>query len=390
MMPLRVVNRLTHPTRMTGPIIEAPLNRAFIGEVCEIRRHWRDTDAVARAQVIGFRQDAAVLSLLGSAAGCSRESVLVPTGRPLTVRLGDDLLGAVVDSTGRIVGRIADARPERAADTWAALEAPPPSIDNRLPIRTRFLTGVRAIDGLMTCGIGQRVGIFAEAGTGKTTLSKMLIDHASADVSVIGLIGERGREVTELVEELSTFARRERTVIVFSTSDAPAVDRCNAAPACDDGGRVFPRSRDERAAAAGFVDAVRACAAGRRIGGGRSACAPRLSGVGVRSASASSGATGRYGEREHYGVLHGAAGERRGGRPDGRRDSLDSRRAFASEPAARIGESLSGDRRAAQSQSRRVANMRREACARGRAHPDQDGADGRPADAGRSRRVSPR
>ncbi|AJY10076.1 type III secretion system ATPase SctN [Burkholderia dolosa] len=229
MMPLRVVNRLTHPTRMTGPIIEAPLNRAFIGEVCEIRRHWRDTDAVARAQVIGFRQDAAVLSLLGSAAGCSRESVLVPTGRPLTVRLGDDLLGAVVDSTGRIVGRIADARPERAADTWAALEAPPPSIDNRLPIRTRFLTGVRAIDGLMTCGIGQRVGIFAEAGTGKTTLSKMLIDHASADVSVIGLIGERGREVTELVEELSTFARRERTVIVFSTSDAPAVDRCNAA-----------------------------------------------------------------------------------------------------------------------------------------------------------------
>ncbi|AKM45449.1 ATP synthase [Burkholderia contaminans] len=228
-MTLRIVNRLAHPSGMTGPIIEAPLSQAFIGEVCEIRRHWRDTNAVARAQVIGFRKDAVVLSMLGNAVGCSRESVLVPTGRALTVRLGDGLLGAVVDSTGRIVDRIADAGIAHAVDAWARLDAAPPSIGDRLPISERFLTGVRAIDGLMTCGVGQRIGIFAEAGTGKTTLSKMLIDHASADVSVIGLIGERGREVTELVQQLSTFARRERTVIVFSTSDAPAVDRCNAA-----------------------------------------------------------------------------------------------------------------------------------------------------------------
>ncbi|MFH5255811.1 type III secretion system ATPase SctN [Burkholderia semiarida] len=229
MKSLRLVNRFSHPTRMTGPIIEAPLSDVFIGEVCEIRRHWRDPVSTARAQVIGFRQDVALLSLMGSASGCSRESVLVPTGRALTVRIGDGLLGAVVDSTGQVVGRIGAERSAHGGETWARLDAAPPSVSDRLAIRERFLTGVRAIDGMTTCGVGQRIGIFAEAGTGKTTLSKMLIDHASADVFVIGLIGERGREVTELAEDLSRFEHRDRTVVVFSTSDAAAVDRCNAA-----------------------------------------------------------------------------------------------------------------------------------------------------------------
>ncbi|KVO87683.1 ATP synthase [Burkholderia ubonensis] len=229
MTQLRLTRRLAHPSKMMGPIIEAPLHDVFIGEICDVRRHWRDTAAMARAQVIGFRQDAAVLSLLGSASGCSRESVLAPTGRPLTVRLDDTLLGAVLDASGRTVDRLANADPAREREQWMPLDAAPPSVGDRLPIRTPFLTGVRAIDAMTTCGVGQRMGIFAEAGTGKTTLSKMLIDHAQADVFVIGLIGERGREVTELVAELSAFAHRERTIVVFSTSDAPAVDRCNAA-----------------------------------------------------------------------------------------------------------------------------------------------------------------
>ncbi|OHX19932.1 EscN/YscN/HrcN family type III secretion system ATPase [Chromobacterium sphagni] len=198
-----------------------------IGELCDIRRSWQNREVVARAQVVGFQRERAVLSLIGNARGLSREAVLEPTGRAMSAWVGEAALGAVLDPTGRIVERFA---PEAgAAGEERGIDADPPPYSQRVGIRQPLATGVRAIDGLLTCGVGQRVGIFASAGCGKTMLMHMLIEQTEADVFVIGLIGERGREVTEFAESLRASPRRERCVLVYATSDFSSVDRCNAA-----------------------------------------------------------------------------------------------------------------------------------------------------------------
>jgi type III secretion protein N (ATPase) len=229
MTPLRLLKQFVHPQSLSGPIIEAPLRDVAVGEVCDVRRHWRDAQVIARAQVVGFRREMAVLSLLGNPKGLSRESVLVPTGGALTVGLDDSVLGAVLDSNGLCVARLAPPGPEFHRQRWCTLDAEPPSFDRRVPIREQFHSGIRAVDGLTPCGVGQRVGVFAAAGAGKTSLITMLMEHASADVFVVGLVGERGREVTEFVEAMKHSPQRERSVVVYATSDASSIDRCNAA-----------------------------------------------------------------------------------------------------------------------------------------------------------------
>jgi FliI/YscN family ATPase len=229
MMHLRLLRRFVHPHHLSGPIIEAPLSDVVIGEVCDVRRHWRDDQVVARAQVVGFRRDMAVLSLLGNPHGLSRESLLIPTGGNLMVHIDDTVLGAVLDSNGTHVARIAPQAMLMHAAKMCALDADPPPFQQRVPIDQQFSSGIRVVDALMTCGIGQRMGIFASAGAGKTTLINMLMDYASADVFVVGLIGERGREVTEFVEKMKKSPNRDRSVVVHATSDASSIDRCNAA-----------------------------------------------------------------------------------------------------------------------------------------------------------------
>lgn len=229
MTALRLLKFFVHPQSLSGPIIEAPLRDVAIGEICDVRRHWREPEVVARAQVVGFRQEMAILSLLGNPKGLSRESVLVPTGGALTVRMDDSVLGAVLDSSGACVSRLAPQGPSLHRDRWRELDAEPPSVSSRTPIREIFHSGIRVVDAFLTCGIGQRMGIFAAAGTGKTSLVTMLMEHASADVFVVGLIGERGREVTEFIEEMRRSPQRERSVVVYATSDASSIDRCNAA-----------------------------------------------------------------------------------------------------------------------------------------------------------------
>ena len=229
MMPLRLIKKFVHPQYLSGPIVEAPLCDVTVGEICEVRRHWCDHEVIARAQVVGFRHDMAVLSLFGNPRGLSRESVLLATGGALTVRIDDGVLGAVLDSNGTHVTRlsppVATTRPERLC----SLDAEPPSFQRRVPIDEIFTSGIRIVDALLTCGVGQRLGIFAAAGTGKTSLVTMLMEYAVADVFVVGLIGERGREVTEFVEMMKRSAHRERSVVVYATSDASSIDRCNAA-----------------------------------------------------------------------------------------------------------------------------------------------------------------
>ncbi|EJV0512079.1 SctN family type III secretion system ATPase InvC, partial [Salmonella enterica] len=169
----RLLQYLAYPQKITGPIIEAELRDVAIGELCEIRRGWHQKQVVARAQVVGLQRERTVLSLIGNAQGLSRDVVLYPTGRALSAWVGYSVLGAVLDPTGKIVERftpeVAPISEERVIDVA------PPSYASRVGVREPLITGVRAIDGLLTCGVGQRMGIFASAGCGKTMLMHMLI-----------------------------------------------------------------------------------------------------------------------------------------------------------------------------------------------------------------------
>lgn len=219
--------QFAHPTSLRGSVLEAPLKNVFIGEICDVRRSLHDQTIIGRAQVVGFHQDRAVLNMMGPTAGVSREMVLMPTGKSLHIPVSNALLGSVLDATGEVVERFGQTSP--ADDEFYPVDAPPPSYLDRGLIDTHLVTGIRAIDGLLTCGEGQRIGIFAPAGGGKTSLMHMLIEHGDADVFVIGLIGERGREVAELTSWLRTSAHANRAVLVYATSDYSPVDRMNAA-----------------------------------------------------------------------------------------------------------------------------------------------------------------
>lgn len=203
----RLLQYLAYPQKITGPIIEAELRDVAIGELCEIRCGWHQKQVVARAQVVGLQRERTVLSLIGNAQGLTRDVVLYPTGRALSAWVGYSVLGAVLDPTGKIVERftseVAPISEERVIDVA------PPSYASRVGVHEPLITGVRAIDGLLTCGVGQRMGIFASAGCGKTMLMHMLIEQTEADVFVIGLIGERGREVTEFVDMLRASHKKE-------------------------------------------------------------------------------------------------------------------------------------------------------------------------------------
>ncbi|ATZ12426.1 type III secretion system ATPase SctN [Erwinia amylovora] len=221
---------LAHPLRIQGNVIEAHLPGTRIGEICEIEKSLLEPEVVGFAQVIGFNKEHTLLSLLNDNNGFSRDNVLLPTGKPFRVAVSERTLGAILDATGTIQGRL-DGGPVAAPTGGENLETGgvPRDFTQRKPIAVPLATGVRAIDGLLTCGQGQRMGIFAAAGCGKTSLMSMIIEHSEADIYVIGLIGERGREVTEFVEELRRSSRRSKVVLVYATSDRSCVERCNAA-----------------------------------------------------------------------------------------------------------------------------------------------------------------
>ncbi|TKI05083.1 type III secretion system ATPase SctN [Martelella alba] len=225
---LRLLRRQALPLRLSGPIIEAALPGVKVGEICDIRRHWTGREVIARAQVLGFHHERTILSLIGDGRGLSREASLHPTGAQLTVNVGDACLGAVMDPQGRIVERLCPASGLGRGEN-RPIDIDAPSYQQRTVIQHPFVTGIRAVDGLLTCGVGQRIGIFASAGCGKTVLMHTLIDQSQADVFVVGLIGERGREVTEFAEALRRSGRQDRVALIYATSDYSSLDRANAA-----------------------------------------------------------------------------------------------------------------------------------------------------------------
>ena len=218
-MPTALRGSVARTVGMTAAIADFP---APVGALVEIERQ---TGAPIRGEVVGFRDAMTLVSPFSSIAGIRRGSRvrLVRTSR--TVRLGDELLGRIVNAHGEAV----DGKPRPALPHRAPLDRQPPPATQRPRIDQPLSTGVRAIDGLLTCGKGQRMGIFAGSGVGKSTTLGMMARYTTADVNVIALIGERGREVNEFIERDLGPEGLARSVVVVATSDEPALLRVNAA-----------------------------------------------------------------------------------------------------------------------------------------------------------------
>ena len=217
--PAPVVGRIT---RAVGLLVESVGPAASVGDICEVRI---GRGAPLPVEVVGFR-DGRLLSVpLGDTAGIRPGDPIVARGGALTVRAGEALLGRVIDGLGRPI----DGRPPPATDRVVPLRPAAINPMDRDPVRSPLGTGVRAIDALLTCGRGQRIGVFGGSGVGKSTLLGMMARGTEADVVVLGLIGERGREVRSFLEHDLGPRGRERSVVVVSTSDSPPLARQRAA-----------------------------------------------------------------------------------------------------------------------------------------------------------------
>ena len=210
-------------TEIVGMLIKAIVPNVKVGDICEIKR----VGEPLLAEVVGFTQDEVFLSPLGEMAGVGPFSEVIPTHKPLQIKVGDNLLGRVIDALGNPLDE-KEKGPLELDDSYSVI-TPPPDPLTREKITEPLSIGVRCIDGVLTCGKGQRIGIFAAAGGGKSTLVSMLARYAHADVNVISLIGERGREVREFLENDLGEEGMKKSVVVVSTSDQASQLRVNAA-----------------------------------------------------------------------------------------------------------------------------------------------------------------
>ncbi|PPU95107.1 hypothetical protein XalbCFBP2523_01455 [Xanthomonas albilineans] len=233
---------------ISGQTLRVRLRNVAVGEICTVHQSTFSGEPIGMAQVVALSGDTTVLSTLNPVEGFRRDFVVQPTGKRATVRMSVDMLGTVLDANGRIVERFSESpdapvgeksdSPCIASTNGAPFSDEPqempldvagPRYTDRNPHAESLWTGIRAIDGLLTCAIGQRVGIFAAAGSGKSSLLSMLVGGIDADVAIVALIGERGREVSEFVEKMRHSQRADQLIVVYATSDQSAVERANAA-----------------------------------------------------------------------------------------------------------------------------------------------------------------
>jgi len=215
--PLRLAGRVTE---VTGLVLRATIPGVRVGELVHVDLAGGQR---VQAEVVGFRGDEVVLLPLGDTAGIGPDAVVSPTGRPLSVTVGEGLLGRVLGGLGQpIDGGGPVAGPDCVE--WA-VDRPAPDPLTRKRVERPLALGVRAVDALLTVGEGQRVGLFAGAGAGKSLLLGQIARNTEADVNVICLVGERGREVREFLEDALGPKGRARSVVVCATSDAPALVR---------------------------------------------------------------------------------------------------------------------------------------------------------------------
>ena len=211
--------------QVVGTIVKAAVPGVKIGEICILRNPWEKFEV--QAEVVGFTKDAALLSSLGQMIGISAQTEVIPTRRVHMVPVGASLLGRVVDGLGRPIDF--EKKGPVYPDDHYPVYAPPPSPLDRKIISKPISLGIRAIDGMLTVGEGQRMGIFAAAGGGKSTLLASIIRNTEAEVSVLALIGERGREVREFIEKDLGEEGLKRAVVVCATSDRSSMERLKAA-----------------------------------------------------------------------------------------------------------------------------------------------------------------
>ncbi|WP_286011789.1 type III secretion system ATPase SctN [Sinorhizobium meliloti] len=245
-------------TRAVGTMIHAVLPDTRIGELCLLQDP--RTGLSLEAEVIGLLDDGVLLTPIGDLVGLSSRAEVVATGRMREVPVGNDLLGRVIDSRCRPLD---GNGPIRTAET-RPLHGRAPNPMTRRMIERPFPLGVRALDGLLTCGEGQRIGIYGEPGCGKSTLLSQIVKGSAADVIIVALIGERGREVREFIERHLGVEGLRRAVVVVETSDRSAVERAQCAPMATALAEYF---REQGLRVALMLDSLtRFCRAMREIG----------------------------------------------------------------------------------------------------------------------------
>lgn len=217
------VKRTGKVYQIVGLTVEGEGPAANLGEHCLI--NVAKTAEPLSAEVVGFKSGRILLMPLGEMSGISPGCEILATGEKLRVQVGSELLGRVLDGLGRPM----DGKGPINSNCYRPLAAAPPNPLQRKRINTPLALGIRSIDALLTCGRGQRIGIFAGSGVGKSTLLGMIARNTDADINVIALIGERGREVRDFIERDLGVEGLARSVVVVATSDQPALVRIKGA-----------------------------------------------------------------------------------------------------------------------------------------------------------------
>jgi len=216
---VRIIKQYGTVVRVAGLVVESRGPAVSIGSLCRIESP--EMAAAIPAEVVGFKENIIYLMPLGSIQGITPGSIVTSTGEKLRVPVGDDLLGRVINGLGHPI----DGNGPLLSTSYRSLYADPPPSLKRQRIVDPLFTGIRAIDTMCTCGKGQRIGIFSGSGVGKSVLMGMIARGTSADVTVIGLVGERSREVKEFIAKDLGEEGLKRSVVVAVTSDEPALIR---------------------------------------------------------------------------------------------------------------------------------------------------------------------
>jgi len=219
----RITETCGRVVQLIGLVIESEGPAAAVGEVCRIQSAHHDGETLA--EVVGFRNHHLLLMPLGEIRGIHPGSEVIATGMPLRIGVGPALKGRVIDGLGQPLDNLGPIVTQQTV----GLDLRPPHPLKRQRIHESFQTGIKALDTFTPCGRGQRLGIFAGSGVGKSTLLGMMASQAEADVNVIALIGERGREVREFLERDLDEQGRRKSVVVVVTSNEPALNRVKGA-----------------------------------------------------------------------------------------------------------------------------------------------------------------
>jgi len=245
--------------KVVGLLLESNGPACTLGELCIVKNKYENKD-VCIAEVVGFKNDHVLLMAIGSVEGIGPGSEILATGTKHQVKVSDAILGRVVNGLGEPI----DGKGDIFAHTTYDVNTNAPNPLTRKKIETPIYTGVKVIDGVLTVGMGQRVGIFAGSGVGKSTTLGMIARNSSADINIIALIGERGREVTEFIERDLGEEALQRSVVVVATSDLDALIRVKCAFVATSIAEYF---RDQGKNVLLMMDSVtRMCMAQREIG----------------------------------------------------------------------------------------------------------------------------